>query len=147
MGRVMRRTGFKRERPPRTPPPVYALVRQCAAPRVEADPRPAPKAGTCRSERYRRLVAAMPCIRCGIHGHSQAAHPNTGKGAGMKAEDALCFPLCADRPGVRGCHSLFDQGGLYTREERRQIEPQWSARTAAAIQAAGLWPAELNPLA
>lgn len=142
----LRRTGFKRERPPRAPVPAYTLARTSRTAEVTAPAAPILKQRPVRSERYRRLVAAMPCIHCGIDGHSQAAHPNTGKGAGMKTDDRLCFPMCADRPGVRGCHSLFDQGALFTREERRQVEPQWSARTAAAIQAAGLWPAELQEL-
>lgn len=143
----LRRTGFKRERPPRAPVPAYTLARPSRTAEVTAPAAPIVKQQPVRSERYRRLVAAMPCIHCGIDGHSQAAHPNTGKGAGMKTDDRLCFPLCADRPSVRGCHSLFDQGAMFTREERRLVEPIWAACTAEAIKAAGLWPAELNPLA
>ena len=96
---------------------------------------PVPKLVPVRDEAYRRLVAAMPCIRCGISGYSQAAHPNTGKGAGTKTDDTMCFPLCADRPGVRGCHSLFDSGAMYCKEERRALEKDWSARTFETINA------------
>lgn len=81
-----------------------------------------PKAKAVRSEKYRRLVALMPCFSCGIEGYSQAAHPNNGKGAGMKTSDLDCFPLCSDRPGVRGCHSLHDQGGLISKLNRRNLE-------------------------
>jgi len=92
-----------------------------------------PKTKHVRSEPYRRLIAQMPCFGCGIEGHSQAAHPNTGKGAGIKTSDLDCFPLCADRPGVRGCHSLHDQGGLASKLDRRRLEVFYveSARTRA----------------
>ncbi|MDD0837891.1 hypothetical protein PSQ40_04835 [Curvibacter sp. HBC61] len=96
-----------------------------------------------RSEPYRRLVAKLPCKFCGIDGYSQAAHPNTGKGAGTKTDDRLCFPLCADRPGQRGCHSYLDQGALLGKERRRQIEPLWGAATRKKINDLGLWPKNL----
>ena len=101
------------------------------------------RAEPLRSEPYRRLVAMFPCRFCGIAGYSQAAHPNTGKGAGTKADDRLCFPLCCDRPGQRGCHSLFDQGALLGKEARRAIEPAWAADTQRQIQMQGLWPKKL----
>ena len=108
---------------------------------------PAPKAPEpVRSDRYRRLVAMFPCKFCGIAGHSQAAHPNTGKGAGTKTDDRLCFPLCADRPGQRGCHSLFDQGALMGKDTRRATEPAWGADTRRRINAMGLWPKNLPQL-
>jgi hypothetical protein len=34
------------------------------------------------SEPYRRLVAQLPCMWCGIEGYSQHAHLNYGKGLG-----------------------------------------------------------------
>ena len=102
-----------------------------------------PKDDALRSEEYRRLVAALPCKHCGVHGHSQAAHPNTGKGAGLKTDDRLCFPLCCDRPGVQGCHPKFDQHALYSRAARREIEPAWAADTRRQITAMGQWPANL----
>ena len=106
-----------------------------------------PKTEVVRSEPYRRLVALLPCDLCGIAEHSQAAHPNTGKGLGTKTDDRLCFPLCADRPGVRGCHSQFDQGALMSRDERRVFEPTAGARTRAKIASLGLWPDSLPHLA
>lgn len=102
-----------------------------------------PKDEPVRSEPYRRLVAALPCKVCGIVGSSQAAHPNTGKGAGLKTDDRLCFPLCCDRPGVQGCHAKFDQHAWFTRAARREIEPSWGADTRRQITAMGQWPADL----
>lgn len=103
----------------------------------------APKSQPVRSEEYRRLVAFLPCDWCGVYGLSQAAHPNTGKGAAMKTDDRLCFPLCADTPLRRGCHSLFDQGALMSKEARRDYEPEAGKRTRDTINSMGLWPASL----
>lgn len=86
-----------------------------------------------RDTAYLRRVAALPCVYCGIQGYSQAAHANTGKGMGIKASDHDTFPLCADRPESRGCHSLFDQGALFSKKERRDVERRWISWTRAAI--------------
>ncbi|RYF59453.1 MAG: hypothetical protein EOO27_09190 [Comamonadaceae bacterium] len=110
---------------------VMALVTDMA--------KPIPKDVPVRSEAYRRLVAALPCMNCRIVGYSQAAHPNTGKGQGTKTDDRLCFPLCTDRPGTRGCHSMFDQGAMFSREGRRLIEQAWGADTRRIIIARGEW--------
>src|SRR5690606_14200589 len=96
-----------------------------------------------RSEAYRRAVASLPCVICGTAGYSQAAHANTGKGAGIKACDMTCFPACADRPGVRGCHSRLDQGALYPKHVRQQLEPAWAADTQRRLLAMGRWPKNL----
>ena len=98
------------------------------------------KAAPVRNEAYRRLVAAMPCVICGMVGYGQAAHGSAGKGMGIKASDLELFCLCADRPGVRGCHSLLDQGALFTKAVRRELEPVWAADTQRRIHAMGLWP-------
>lgn len=90
-----------------------------------------------RNEKYRRAVALLPCVNCGIDGYSQAAHANGleyGKGMGMKASDDAIFPLCADRPGIVGCHTLFDQGAMFTKEERREVTPRWISWTRVAVQ-------------
>lgn len=108
----------------------------------------APKECAVESEAYRRLVAALPCKHCGVAGYSQAAHPNTGKGAGIKTDDRRCFPLCTVHPVagsyVQGCHERFDQGALYTKAVRREIEEAWGADTRRAIVAAGNWPKGLE---
>lgn len=100
-----------------------------------------PKTLAFRSEPYRRLVAALPCIHCGRPGPSQAAHPSTGRGGAMKTDDRLCFPLCAPRLGEPGCHARFDQGALFTKAERRAQEIEWSRETIALLQSLGRWPA------
>jgi hypothetical protein len=147
----MKRTPFKR--PTWTPKPCKAIEYQPkprAAAVAVADTRAkmvvqVPKAEPARHEGYRRLVAALPCISCGVPAHSQAAHPNTGKGAGMKTDDRECFPLCADMPLMRGCHSLFDQGAVYPKALRRKVEPKWGRWTREQIRKAGAWPADLEP--
>ena len=101
-----------------------------------------PKEDPIRSEPYRRLVAAMPCIACGC-GPCQAAHPNTNKGMSMKTDDRLCFPLCGPQPGRAGCHALFDQGSMFSKSARRAIEPAWGADTRRRILANGMWPKNL----
>ncbi len=108
--------------------------------RLNMAPKPAEPA---RHLGYRRLVASLPCIYCGIEGHSQCAHANQGKGLSTKADDRMSFALCADRPGVAGCHPQLDQGALFTKAVRRETEGEWARRTRMQIQAAGLWPADL----
>ena len=140
----MKRSGFKcPQRPERAPivhkplavPVVYAVIDD----QVSAAPKTAP----VRSEAYRRVVAGLPCVICGVPGFSQAAHANTGKGMGMKACDLTLFPACADRPGVRGCHSQIDQGTLFSKAVRRELEPAWAVDTQRKIKAMGQWPANL----
>lgn len=143
----MKRTGFAR--------PVYRAIartfpsinptqnRFVAMKMVSGEVKACPKDEPVRSEAYRRVVATHACKVCGIVGYSQAAHPNTGKGMGTKTDDRECFPLCCDRPGVRGCHAKFDQGALFTKEARRLVEQAWAADTRRAIEAAGDWPADL----
>jgi hypothetical protein len=69
-----------------------------------------PKRQIIRNPDYRRHVACLPCMVCGVEGYSQCAHISHGNHArGMKASDDLCIPLCATRPGMMGCHAMFDQ--------------------------------------
>jgi hypothetical protein len=75
-----------------------------------------------RDESYRRWVASLPCFECGIEGYSNAAHPNSGKTKGVKRDDDECFPLCVDRPGIKGCHSQFDQYELVMRHNMALYE-------------------------
>lgn len=126
---------------PETPPPVRAGLRMYDG-RARATVQ-VPKKALRRSEAYRRVVASLPCIHCGLWGRSQAAHPNTDKGAGIKTDDRECFPLCADGPDYVGCHTKFDQGALFDKSLRRSIEVQWGNETAEGIEAEGLWPESL----
>lgn len=154
----MKRTAWPRRAPPTfsgLKPKNFAAPAERASGAIKREPVRAsmtlatgraegiPKDDAVRSEEYRRLVAQLPCKLCGIAGYSQAAHPNTGKGAGIKTSDLDCFPLCCDRPGVQGCHTKFDQHALYSRAARREIEPAWAADTRRQIIAMGLWPANL----
>lgn len=101
---------------------------------------PVLKATVVRSEAYRRTVATLPCMSCGVPGISQCAHANTGKGMGTKACDLRSFPLCACQPGRQGCHARFDQGALFPKLARQAIEEAWIADTQRRVQAMGLWP-------
>lgn len=101
---------------------------------------PVLKATVVRSEAYRRAVAGLPCMSCGVPGISQCAHANTGKGMGTKACDLRSFPLCACQPGRQGCHARFDQGALFPKLARQAIEEAWIADTQRRVQAMGLWP-------
>ena len=98
-----------------------------------------PKSQPVRNEAYRRAVASLPCVICGIAGQSQAAHGSGAgtavcKGMGIKSCDLTCFAAC-----VR-CHSRLDQGALFSKSVRHQLEPVWAADTQRRIQAMGLWP-------
>jgi hypothetical protein len=155
----LRRTPLRRSRQegptldrapkPWAPATVKSLHRATYAGGTSGEP--IEKDNAIEHEGYRRLVAAMPCKHCGIWGYSQCAHPNTDKAGGKKLiDDRLCFALCTVHPVaggfVRGCHERFDQGALYTKAARREIEPAWGADTRAAILVAGNWPADLPML-
>lgn len=106
----------------------------------------APKAPKpARSEPYRRVVAARPCIHCGIEGYSQHAHENEGKAKGAKVDDRQGMPLCCTRPGIEGCHVAFDQYRLLPggRDAHHAAGRAWSAQTRAAILESGQWPKRL----
>lgn len=118
-------------------------------PSVAAPVRAIPKAHPVRNEAYRRAVASLPCVICKVPGYSQAAHGSAGKGMGLKACDTTLFPACCDRPGMRGCHSQLDQGALFKKAVRHELEPVWAADTQRRIYALGLWPKNMpnQPLA
>lgn len=99
-----------------------------------------PKSQPVRSTAYRRIVASLPCVICGITGQSQAAHGSGAgtavcKGMGLKSCDLTCFPACALR-----CHPALDQHALFSKAARRQLEPVWAADTQRRIHAMGKWP-------
>jgi len=137
---MLQRSSFKRTPyKPAPTPPVTPPTRWGNTGQVAALLRPIPKQEPVRSEAYRRLVAQMPCIACKC-GPCQAAHPNTGKGMAMKTDDRLCFPLCLR------CHAAFDQGAMFSKAARREIEPAWGADTRRRIIANGQWPKNLQKL-
>ena len=77
---------------------------------------PVPKAELLESKPYRRAVATLGCMWCGIEGFSQHAHLNLGKGLSLKTDDRTGFPLCSTRPGVEGCQVFWLVGiqGFWT---------------------------------
>ena len=102
-----------------------------------------PKSSPVRSEAYRRLVAARPCIACGIEGYSQAAHaPPSGRG--IKESDLETFPLCCVRPGVVGCHVEFDRWRMFPRDQAVEVGLRWAAETRALIKSHGMFPRKLE---
>jgi len=99
-----------------------------------------PKTKPHRDEKYRRLVALMPCFSCGIEGYSQVAHSNLGKhgkGGAMKASDYATFPLCCARPGVMGCHAQFDQGVIVTKLNKEALTDFFIQSAQKRAKAAG----------
>lgn len=98
---------------------------------------PIPKENRMEDAEYRQLVATLRCICCGAVGHSQAAHPNTGKGMGLKTDDRECFPLCT--VGANDCHGGFDQRAMYSKEKRRELEPLWGNQTRATLRSLAMF--------
>lgn len=133
----MKRSPMKRpvyERP--AAPPPKPLARPVRLAEIGDEVRATPKDAPARSESYRRWVATLGCIRCGVQLFSQAAHPNGGRGKGQKASDLDCFPLCCTRLGILGCHAEHDRLIGMTLDERRDSEVLYTARTRAlAVQA------------
>lgn len=84
-----------------------------------------------RSRPYRMAVASLPCYRCGIHGYSQAAHADEGKGMGLKTDDLTCYPLCGARPDNSGCHEYV--GRWMLRDQRRGFEQAGAAWAQAEL--------------
>lgn len=146
----MKRSGFARKLPApyvkaeRVAPVHARLTVKVNMPRADGTSANLPKEKPVRSEKYRRLVAALPCAHCGIAGHSQAAHADMGKGGHIKSDDRTCYPACADRPGVVGCHTLIGATGSIHRDERRALEVEYAAQTRKTIRDAGQWPAGMD---
>ena len=148
---MLRRTGFKpraqhrEQRDPdrvRSVPTVAPGAFRAPEPVSEAPAAQVAKAAPVRSEAYRRAVASLPCIACGIQGYSQAAHlPPEAKG--MKQSDLLTFPLCCTRVGIAGCHQDYDQYRLFPRAAAMAVGRAWAADTQRRILAMGLWPKAL----
>lgn len=131
---MKRHVALRAKLPPRRPVKTIEYTpRPRVAPVAVAGPAracvPVPKERAYRSEAYLRRVAALPCAHCGRPGPSQAAHSDQGKGMGIKAGDDTVFPLCADGPARRGCHTLVGATGLYSQEQRRALEQRYAEQT------------------
>lgn len=92
-----------------------------------------PKLVLVDSEPYRRYVAALPCWRCLIWNHSQAAHGDQDKGKSIKTCDLTCYPACGPHDLLPGCHYIIGSTGTYPREERRDLEKQAAQDTRATL--------------
>lgn len=144
----MKRTGFARKT--YTPPPaapLRALTRPVNYGVADDRANCRPKENAVRSEEYRRLVAALPCAHCGIHGISQHAHENEQKGKSLKLDDRRAMPLCADQPGREGCHKKFDEYRLFPggREAHVAFGKLWAKETRVHIRVSLTWPKNLPP--
>ena len=93
------------------------------------DERAIPKPKTFRYPTLRELVAKLPCMKCGRHGRTQAAHANQGKGQAIKSSDATIFAACDE------CHADIDQPGprAMPKEERRALEERLNLMTLRAL--------------
>ena len=144
----LKRSSFKRpqierKRTVHTPVPEL-LRRQVTFASAEGMTEAVEKDNPLKSERYRRLVASLPCINCGRVGHSQHAHTNALKAKGMKNDDRDAMPLCADDYGILGCHSRFDRYALFLdRSEHVRMGKEWAEKTRKQIEDMGLWPKNL----
>jgi hypothetical protein len=67
----------------------------------------------------------VPGIQCSSMATVVPAHENMGKGMGLKVPDSRTVPAC------HACHAEFDQGRIFSRDEKRAI---W-------IKAFGRWSA------
>ena len=147
----MKRTGFKARAPRReardpdrvrSMPTVTPGAFRAPKPVASVPVTPIAKDNPVRSEAYRRAVASLPCIACGIQGHSQAAHlPPEAKG--LKQSDLLSFPLCCTRVGIPGCHRDYDQYRMYPKHAAMTVGRAWAADTQRKILAMALWPDSL----
>ena len=90
---TLKRTGLKSRAPTsisrdpdrvRATPTVTPGAFRVPGPVASAPAARVEKSAPVRSEALRRAVASLPCINCGVPGHSQCAHSNSGKGAGIK---------------------------------------------------------------
>jgi hypothetical protein len=89
--------------------------------------RPKREAETMGSRARREFVASLPCSACGIHGYSQNAHLQGSAGMGVKKSADTIGPLCGDRYGVTGCHTLFDRHRGQFDARFPTYEPAWVA--------------------
>jgi hypothetical protein len=146
----MKRSGFKQpirtdyaRQQEREPKPNGVLERPFNGAVITDEVNGQPKEDAIYSEPYRRLVAALPCINCGIEGFSQAAHPMpTAKG--RKEDDRRCFPLCGIHyfagALVIGCHTEFDTYQAMTRIAANEAAIRYGIATRHTIRLSGMWP-------
>lgn len=96
--RVRRPKGLKRTGSPKRRTKLKPFNRERKARRFEVQ---------YGGKAYREHICGMPCQICGVSGWAVPAHSTTG-GMGMKAHASTLVPLCGDRAGVIGCHTMLD---------------------------------------
>lgn len=77
---------------------------------------PQPKDGIWRSEPYKKMVRALPCVFCGRPGPSEFHHVRWIKlfGTGLKPSDVYGVPACKE------CHEIDQQNkNIYGRRQAR----------------------------
>ena len=52
-----------------------------------------PKENRVRSEKHRRFIASLPCVKTGIEGQTQCAHISYGRHSQSKSGDNNCTPI------------------------------------------------------
>lgn len=93
--------------------------------------------GPPRDEAYKDWIRTLPCVACGIHGRSEAAHTGIDGGMSMKASDYSCVPLCADchrqAPGAYhrvGKRAFERASGVCFAETVARLEREWRGKCA-----------------
>ncbi len=130
----MKSRGFRRPVLERVRAPLIGMKeRRGVVAQVGDEVRAQPKEAPVRCEAYLRAVASLPCWRCGVVGHSQAAHADEGKGMAIKSSDTTAMPLCGPHDGLPGCHHIAGSSGQYTRETRRTLEKQAAQDTRTTL--------------
>lgn len=84
---------------------------------------------------YRRAVALLPCVCCGVVGYTECVDTNYSEGG----SSLHTIPLCRDRMDRRGCRSLLASGVLQSEVLGCEIIPQWIADTRSKLLSTRLW--------
>jgi hypothetical protein len=120
----MRRTGFKRKEPqPFALPDRQTFERNQEAKKRVGLKRKAKRATVAEGSKYlaacrdERCYLQIPGL-CRLREPDETcvpAHRNEGKGTGLKVSNELTLPACYY------CHTEYDQGRRFTREEKREM--------------------------
>ena len=144
----MKRTGFKPRVPHReardpdrvrSMPTVTPGAFRAPEPVASVHAAQVAKAAPVRSEAYRRLVASLPCIACGIQGYSQAAHlPPEAKG--MKQVDLAA--LVGVHPGA-----IWNYENGKSNYEKTRFITMWRCYCVLAMEVASIRSSRRNRVA
>lgn len=84
---------------------------------------------------YAKWIRTLPCVACGVVGHSEAAHTASG-GKGRKADASTLAPLCGPHTArvyclwdgigkamlIEGCHRQSHRIGIQTFEAKYHVD-------------------------